>query len=390
MDGIAQSIQVPPNFDPWNQNFTLAVSDGYGEWLAVPVNMKSLDDYRIYGFRLAISYGTGFGVSLMLLVVLLLLTKVEKRKSFIFFLNAACLLTNTIRCLLFCTWVTGNFYDPYTVLSGNRSRLTSADFASFITINIFGVIVTILVFMSLSLQVWIVCVTTPPLQRSIIMGTTTVMACIALGFRLAAVYLSTKLTLNALDTDSILVLIAVSYILQAVSIWMFSCVFTYKLGHAIIQRRRLNMPQFGPMQIVFIMGCQTMFVPAIFASLQFANILPEIVAHVLTMICIFLPFSAIWAGVVNDQNLATRGPDAHQRLIRSDFHDKSAPSTLSESSTVCEKSRQMSSWSDMKSKDYESLITTPTSHIHNKSIDENCIRVDRKFGFSREDATDQV
>ena len=74
MNGIAQSIQVPPNFDPWNQNFTLAVPDGYGEWLAVPVNMKSLDDYRIYGFRLAISYGTGFGVSLMLLVVLLLLT----------------------------------------------------------------------------------------------------------------------------------------------------------------------------------------------------------------------------------------------------------------------------------------------------------------------------
>jgi pheromone alpha factor receptor len=97
------------------------------------------------------------------------------------------------------------------------------------------------------------------------MGTTTVMACIALVFRLAAVYLSTKLTLNALDTDSILVLIAVSYILQAVSIWMFSCVFTYKLGHAIIQRRRLNMPQFGPMQIVFIMGCQTMFVPGTFA-----------------------------------------------------------------------------------------------------------------------------
>ena len=50
----------------------------------------------------------------------------------------------------------------------------------------------------------------------------------------------------------------------------------------------------------------------------------------------------------------------------------------------------MSSWSDMKSKDHESLITTPTSHIHNKSIDKNCIRVDRKFGFSREDATDQV
>ncbi|KAL1798905.1 hypothetical protein ACET3X_002942 [Alternaria dauci] len=390
MDGVVQSIQVPPDFDPWNQTFTVAVQDGHGGWVSVPVNMKALDDYRIFGFRLAISYGTGFGVSLMLLVVLLLLTRAEKRKSYIFFLNAACLLTNTIRCLLFCTWVTSNFYDPYTVLSGDRSRLTRADFASFITINVFGVIVTTLVFMSLSLQVWTVCVTTPTLQRSIIMGTTTIMACVALGFRLVAVYLSTKLTLDAMDTNSVLELIAISYILQSVSIWMFSCVFTYKLGYAILQRRRLNMPQFGSMQIVFIMGCQTMFIPAIFASLQFANILPEIVAHVLTMICIFLPFSAIWAGVVNDQKLARRGPDAHQRLSRSDFHEKSAPWTLSESSTVCETSRQMSSWSDMKSKDHETLVTTSVSHVHNKSIDDNCIRVDRKFGFSSDNAADRV
>ncbi|KAG9193008.1 hypothetical protein G6011_03043 [Alternaria panax] len=203
MDGIVQSVQVPPNFDPWNQNFSLAVPDGQGGWIAATVNMTELNDYRIYGFRLAISYGTGFGVSIMLLAVLLLLTKAEKRKSLIFFLNAACLLTNTIRCLLFCTWVTGNFYDPYTVLAADRNRLTRGDFASFITINIFGIIVTALVFMSLSLQVWIVCVTTRPLQRSIIMGTTIVMACVALGFRLAAVYWNTKLTLEDKGADSI-------------------------------------------------------------------------------------------------------------------------------------------------------------------------------------------
>jgi pheromone alpha factor receptor len=127
-----------------------------------------------------------------------------------------------------------------------------------------------------------------------------------------------------------------------------------------------------------------------FATLQFADILPEIVPHILTVVCIFLPFSAIWAGVVNDQNLASRGPDAHQRLILNNIHDKSLPSTFSESSTVCGKSRQMSSWSDMKSKDHESFVTIPTSHVRNKSVGENCIRVDRKFGFSLDDAADRV
>jgi pheromone alpha factor receptor len=268
MDGTVQSVQVPPNFDPWNQDLNLTVPDDNGGWVAVAINMKVLNDYRIYGFRLAISYGSGFGVSFMLLIVLLFLTKAEKRKSMIFFLNAACLLTNTIRCLLFCCWVTGNFYDPYTVLASNRGRLTRGDFAFFIITNIFGIIVTALVFMSLSLQVWIVCVTTPPLQRNIIMGTTTVIACVAFGYRLVAVYWNTKLTLEDTGADSILELIAISYVLQNVSIWVFSCVFTGKLGHAIIQRRRLNMPQFGPMQIVFIMGCQTMFAPGTFVHVS--------------------------------------------------------------------------------------------------------------------------
>jgi hypothetical protein len=50
----------------------------------------------------------------------------------------------------------------------------------------------------------------------------------------------------------------------------------------------------------------------------------------------------------------------------------------------------MSSWSDAKSKDLTSVTATPTSHGCKKSVEDNCIRVDRKFGFSRDDATDRV
>lgn len=259
-----QSVQVPRNFDPWTQPLNFTASNGNGGWIAVHRSWQELDTWRIYNFRVGISYGVGFGASLMLLMTLLLLTKAEKRRSSIFLLNAACLLTNGIRCLLFCTWITGNFNNPYSVMSQDWDRLTARDFATYITIDIFGIVVTALVFISLSVQVWTVCVTTPPLRRKIIMAVTTSIACVSFGFRVAAVYYNTKLTLAFEGNDSVQNLMSTSYTLQVVAIWLFSCIFTFKLGHAILQRRRLNMPQFGPMQIVFIMGLQTMIVPGMY------------------------------------------------------------------------------------------------------------------------------
>jgi pheromone alpha factor receptor len=52
-----------------------------------------------------------------------------------------------------------------------------------------------------------------------------------------------------------------AHITQAVAVWVYAVIFTWKLGVAIVQRRRMRMTQFGPMQIIFIMGCQTLIVP---------------------------------------------------------------------------------------------------------------------------------
>jgi pheromone alpha factor receptor len=130
--------------------------------------------------------------------------------------------------------------------------------------------------------------------------------------------------------------------------------------------------------------------PAIFTTLQFANASPEIVTNVLTMVCIFLPLSAIWAGVANESNIAYNGPDSHQRLIRAEFYRESASTIISQGSTACDKSRQMSVSTYTKSKDIESAAGTPTSPAYDKSISGNGIRVDHDFGFSRGDIADRV
>jgi pheromone alpha factor receptor len=129
---------------------------------------------------------------------------------------------------------------------------------------------------------------------------------------------------------------------------------------------------------------------AIITTLQFAKAAPEIVSYVPTLISIFLPLSAIWAGVANDANIAYNGPDSHQRLIRGEFHRESASTLLSQSSTVCDKSRQMSVSTYAKSKDTESAAGTPNSPSYEKSINGHGIRVDNDFGYSRGDAADRV
>jgi pheromone alpha factor receptor len=257
MDPMAASRE----FDLFTQEFNLTFPDGSTHG----ISMQLIEDSRIFIARLATNYGAQTGATTVLLLVLLLLTRAGKRKSNIFLINAICLVANTIRCILFTCYTTSSILNPYAQLTGDWSRVTKSDLATTAAMNVFTLFVTILVMISLSMQVWVVCVTTAPVQRYIIMGATTIVALVAIGYKTAFVSLNIRDLLSFQATEAYVHIYQESYIAQAVAICFFSCVFTYKLGHAIYQRRKLNMPQFGPMQIVFIMGCQTMMIPGTFS-----------------------------------------------------------------------------------------------------------------------------
>ncbi|KAJ4364908.1 pheromone alpha factor receptor [Ascochyta clinopodiicola] len=382
MEDAVHSMTV----DPAKQPVTLQYPDGS----TFEVDMELINRYRLYSARLAISYGTQLGATILLLVVLLLLTRSEKRKSSIFILNALCLLGNSLRCILSCCFITGNLLHPYTQLSGDPSLATASDLAVSITSTTLSFIVTTLVMVSLSLQVWVVCVTTGKLQRILIMGTTTTMALVAVGYKFAFMITSNRATmsLTALTPDDRIG--SGSYITQAIAILLYSCVFIWKLGYAIAQRRRLKMLQFGPMQIVFIMGCQTMVIPGIFSTLQFHRLVleavPEIGTMVLTVVCIFLPLSAIWAGVANDSALAYRGRTGNHHLIDSQSGRRSSTLVTSDSTTVFEKSRQMSCSLCTRPKnrgDFDTLELSPSGKTSNAGDDG--IRIGREFTVRHED-----
>ncbi|OAL48990.1 hypothetical protein IQ07DRAFT_569186 [Pyrenochaeta sp. DS3sAY3a] len=372
-------------FDPWMQPITLYFQDGTN----FTIGVEDLDNYRLYGCRLAINYGSQIGASVILLLVLLLLTRAEKRKSFIFLANAFCLTANTIRCILLCRFLTGSMWHPYSQFAGDWSRVTTSDLATSVASNTMTLLVTILIMVSLSLQVWVVCVTTAPFQRYMIMAVTSVMACIAIGYKATAVIYNIKQALLFEPIEPYKNYIGTSYVTQAASIILFSCVFTYKLGYAIIQRRRLNMPQFGPMQVVFIMGCQTMLIPAIFSLLQFHKAVPEFGTQVLTIVCIFLPLSAIWAGVANDSSVARSGPNSHFSLIQGEFSRSSGSNSASRNNGYDDKSRglSVSTYSNVKERELDGSVSSPRAK---SSPEDKGIHVDRKFGYTHREADDLV
>jgi hypothetical protein len=252
-----ENSTLTPDFDAWLQNVILVKTDGS----TIELNLAAFDWFRMYTARIAINYGTQVGASIILLTVLLLLTRSEKRKSCLFITNALCLMVNIIRMVLCCCFTTSTIWNPFTQLTNNYAQVTERDLATAAAADVFAFLLSILIMVSLSLQVWVVCITTVPVQRYIIMSVTGLVACVAVGFRAAFTIINIRETSHHRTIEAYPILVPATAISQAVSICVYSCVFTYKLGHAIMQRRKLKMTQFGPMQVVFIMGCQTMFIP---------------------------------------------------------------------------------------------------------------------------------
>lgn len=107
---------------------------------------------------------------------------------------------------------------------------------------------------------------------------------------------------------------------------------------------------------------------------------------VLTVVCIFLPLSAIWAGVANDSAIAYRGHDAHHRLMNSQFGRGSAVTATSDSTTVFDKSRQMSCSSGTYGKKGDDLGTLDPSPAGNRGMaGDDGIHIGREFTVRHEE-----
>lgn len=257
MAGV-DTVLNDPTFSIYNQTFNITGPDGLTQ---VTLSMDELIQYQNEMNNESISFGTQLGASLVLLLILILVTKQEKRKSWIWCLNVMALLFNSITLGLLCTAQTGGFSNLVNILLDAYQDLSSSDYRNAIAAVVFTVPANFSIMASLVLQVRVVCVAAGSVQKAAITAFCSVLMVLVVSYRIALAVVNIQNILGVTAATNLLAIASGDAISRAVAIAVFSAIFCSKLGMAIRQRRKLGIQQFGAMQIIFIMGCQTMIFP---------------------------------------------------------------------------------------------------------------------------------
>ena len=122
--------------DPFTQTITLSLADG------TPLNipLSELDDFMLYNVQISINFASQIGASLILLVVLLLLTKPDKRRAPIFITNVLSLALNVIRNILQCLYFTGPFTKIYAYYGQDYSHVAGKEYGISLTASVLTVL----------------------------------------------------------------------------------------------------------------------------------------------------------------------------------------------------------------------------------------------------------
>ncbi|BDD57157.1 hypothetical protein MPDQ_003501 [Monascus purpureus] len=281
-----------PSFDPFTQNITF--HDENGSPFDVPLTF--LDSFCQFNLRMSINYAAQLGASIVFLVILFIMTRPEKRRCVIFWLNISALVFNVGRLFCQVLYYTGPWSEMYANLANDYSRVPSSAYANSIITVIISTILLICIEFSLVFQVHVLCTTLRRRYRLPLLVVSYLLVLVVIAFR---IWLAVGNLINIMGSTyswSLIPLQKVNTILITSTICFFSAVFVLKLGYAIRIRKKLGITDLGPMKVLFIMGFQTMLIPVIFVTVQYGvNDIPEISANSLTIIAISLPLSSLWA-----------------------------------------------------------------------------------------------
>jgi pheromone alpha factor receptor len=245
------------DFDPYNQNITFMDNQGN------PFNV-SIPDINFYvqtGVQTSINYGVQTGASIVTLVVLLLLTRPDKRRSAVFLLNTLALVLNISRLICQVLYFTSDFFMAYQFFAEDFSQVPTSAYATSILGIVFAFLLVVCIEASLVLQAMVVCSNMRDMHRRLILCVSVLVGLFPVGFRLGMLVENAKSIVRDEPFWSFIWLQSANTIVLTISICFFCGIFVLKLGYSIRKRHQLGLKQFGPMQAIFIMGCQTMIVP---------------------------------------------------------------------------------------------------------------------------------
>ena len=255
---------VPPPGGPLAQPVTLLLPDG----TPFNVTMDQFAWFHAQMSQMAISRGTALGATAVTLLAVAFLTQPAKRSSPVFALNVAALSFNVLRTLFMAIWVASDWTDPYAVIANDWARITATDVGNSVAVPVFTLLALGAVLASLMLQVRVALSTARRRVRRAVLALCGLLALGSLGTEMAVMVVNIRtqivdLTNTARDLGWAK-LVEANNLVMLLAFLLFTLVFVAKLGDTIWQQvRRLGGAQrFGPLQVLFIMGVQTLIVPS--------------------------------------------------------------------------------------------------------------------------------
>lgn len=242
------------DLDFHNQTVTLLVADGS----SVNITLGYVDKIQSENIQYAIIFAVQIGACGLLMLLLAMLTKPDKRRAPLFFMNLISLALVIARSALQIQFLLGPWSTAYRFYTGDYSDIPQSAINTSVWSSVLQLLLNIAIQISLILQVRVVYSSTPKLSSYMTLISTVIATAFICVF-LKVIVENIDTILHA--TDYLSTTYDASRILFAFNICFFTMVFTFKLWMAIRRRKTLGLQSFGPLQIIFIMGCQTMFIP---------------------------------------------------------------------------------------------------------------------------------
>ena len=313
-----------------SQNITLYSS--YGD--EVDVSLDYLRAQMHWGTTVPIIAAVQIGAAIATLVGMLLISKGDKRRHWVYWLNVLALVLDITNNVVAATYCISPWFDPYPLLTGAYTHITAGPKA----ISVFNAAVTVLLVItietSLILQTKALCSTLSRPRRLLLLGVGAVFVTAALVLRIVYFFLNAiydDINAEGIDFEPLIhgrdVMITVSFV-------FFSAIFVVKLGLSVRQRRVLGLARFGPMQVVLIGFTQPMALPAIFAMLSFVRNTDSINQLVLTSVVLSLPLTAIWATTVAEGPAPLSRPNFNRVMVVKTAEQDSTFSSATKYGTV--------------------------------------------------------
>ncbi|KAG4306027.1 hypothetical protein PORY_000015 [Pneumocystis oryctolagi] len=319
------------SFSTANQTVILKTSHGD----KIGFLLSDFDAFSLSRAQTSMIFSAQCAMSALLALVLLLTSKREKAKTLLFFLNIGGLTAVFIRACLQCAYLSGTWTSYSVQFLGEFELLSQSDFYISVIASCMPIFIILFIELSLLTQIRVIYATHKKLQTFL-----------TIIFSIMTIIVITFWVISAVQ-NSVAILSQTHFgnrgiwgapwpytaarISFAFSISTGCIIFVLKLFSAIYRRHKMGLKEFGPIQIIFIMSCQTLIIPTIFVIIDFWLEITGFSSLTQAFVVMSLPLSSLWASSKVERNKNSMMQSYSEDLSSRNHSIRSSPTSLNKS-----------------------------------------------------------